>query len=363
MKNLMDFSIGSLIFWILGYTLMYGEDMGGFMGKISLFFGSNEINGVPDKASLMFQTVFAATAATIVSGAVAERTKFSAYIIFSIAITAVIYPISGHWVWGGGWLSTLSTPFHDFAGSTVVHSVGAWVGLMGAIVIGPRIGKYTSEGKPRAIPGQNLAFGALGVFILWFGWFGFNPGSQLAAAGSENASAISHIFITTNLAAAAGAVTAIITTWSKYKRPGLSLTLNGALAGLVAITAGCDVVSPGGAVIIGILAGILLVFGVEFFDKVLKIDDPVGAVSVHGLNGALGTILVGFLSTDNGLLYGGGAAQLGSQLIGVAAVAAWAMGLGFLVFFTLKKTIGVRVSKRIEEEGLDIYEHGESAYN
>jgi ammonium transporter, Amt family len=363
MKNLMDFAIGSLIFWILGYTLMYGEDIGGFVGKISLFFGSNEINGVPDKASLMFQTVFAATAATIVSGAVAERTKFSAYIAFSIAITAIIYPISGHWVWGGGWLSTLSTPFHDFAGSTVVHSVGAWVGLMGAIVIGPRIGKYSNSGVPRAIPGQNLAFGALGVFILWFGWFGFNPGSQLAAAGSENASAISHIFITTNLAAAAGAVTAMIVTWIKYKRPGLSLTLNGALAGLVAITAGCDVLSPGGALIIGILAGILLVFGVEFIDKRLKIDDPVGAVSVHGLNGAMGTILVGFFSTDNGLFYGGGFAQLGSQLIGVLAVAAWAMGLGFLVFFTLKKTIGVRVSKRIEEEGLDIYEHGESAYN
>ena len=247
MKNLMDFSIGSLIFWILGYTLMYGEDIGGFMGKISLFFGSDEINGVPDKASLMFQTVFAATAATIVSGAVAERTKFSAYIVFSIAITAVIYPISGHWVWGGGWLSSMATPFHDFAGSTVVHSVGAWVGLAGAVVIGPRIGKYTKDGKARAIPGQNLALGALGVFILWFGWFGFNPGSQLAAAGSENASAISHIFITTNLAAAAGAITAMMVTWIKYKRPGLSLTLNGALAGLVAITAGCDTVSPGGA--------------------------------------------------------------------------------------------------------------------
>lgn len=363
MKNLMDFSIGSLIFWLLGYTLMYGEDVGGFLGKISFFFNSNDVNGVPDMTSLMFQTVFAATAATIVSGAVAERTKFSAYLIFSIAITALIYPISGHWVWGGGWLSTMATPFHDFAGSTVVHSVGAWVGLMGAIVIGPRIGKYSKDGKPRAIPGQNLALGALGVFILWFGWFGFNAGSQLAAAGSDNAKAISHIFITTNLAAAAGAVTAMIVTWVKYKRPGLSLTLNGALAGLVAITAGCDVVSPGGAVIIGILAGILLVFGVAFIDKVLKIDDPVGAVSVHGLNGALGTIMVGFLSTDNGLFYGGGAAQLGSQLIGVLAVAAWAMGLGFLVFFTLKKTIGLRVSKRIEEEGLDIYEHGESAYN
>lgn len=363
MKNLMDFSIGSLIFWILGYTLMYGEDVGGFLGKISLFYGSNEINGVPDKASLMFQTVFAATAATIVSGAVAERTRFTSYIVFSIAITAVIYPISGHWVWGGGWLSSLSTPFHDFAGSTVVHSVGAWVGLMGAVVIGPRIGKYTSAGKPRAIPGQNLAFGALGVFILWFGWFGFNPGSQLAAAGVENASAISHIFITTNLAAAAGAVTAMIFTWTRYKRPGLSLTLNGALAGLVAITAGCDVVSPGGAVIIGILAGFVLVMGVEFFDRVLKVDDPVGAVSVHGLNGAMGTILVGFLSTDNGIFYGNGADQLISQLIGVGAVAAWALVMGFLVFYGLKKTIGVRVSKRIEEEGLDIYEHGESAYN
>jgi Amt family ammonium transporter len=363
MKNLMDFSIGSLIFWLMGYTLMYGEDVGGFVGKISLFFNSDEINGVPDKTSLMFQTVFAATAATIVSGAVAERTKFSAYLIFSIAITAVIYPISGHWVWGGGWLSTMATPFHDFAGSTVVHSVGAWIGLMGAIVIGPRIGKYTKDGKARAIPGQNLALGALGVFILWFGWFGFNPGSQLAATGSENAGAIAHIFITTNLAAAAGAVSAMFVTWRKYKRPGLSLTLNGALAGLVAITAGCDVVSPGGAVIIGIMAGVLLVFGVEFIDKVLKIDDPVGAVSVHGLNGALGTIAVGLFSTSNGLFYGGGAAQLGSQVIGVLAVAAWAMGLGFLVFFTLKKTIGLRVSKRIEEEGLDIYEHGESAYN
>ena len=363
MKNLMDFSIGSIIFWILGYTLMYGDDIGGFMGKVSLFFGSNEINGVPDMASLMFQTVFAATAATIVSGAVAERTQFSAYILFSIAITAVIYPISGHWVWGGGWLSSMSTPFHDFAGSTVVHSVGAWVGLTGAIVIGPRLGKYTKEGKARAIPGQNLAYGALGVFILWFGWFGFNPGSQLAAAGTENAKAISHIFITTNLAAAAGAVSAMFITWLKHKRPSLSLTLNGALAGLVAITAGCDVVSPGGAVIIGLLAGILLVFGVEFIDKVLKIDDPVGAVSVHGLNGALGTILVGFLSTSNGLFYGGGASQLGSQLIGVGAVAAWAIGCGFVLFLILKATVGLRVSRRIEEEGLDVYEHGESAYN
>jgi Amt family ammonium transporter len=363
MKNLMDFAIGSVIFWLLGYTLMYGEDIGGFVGKISLFFNSNAINGVPDMASLMFQTVFAATAATIVSGAMAERTKFSAYIIFSIAITAVIYPISGHWVWGGGWLSTMETPFHDFAGSSVVHSVGAWVGLTGATVIGPRLGKYTSDGKARAIPGQNLTLGALGVFILWFGWFGFNPGSQLAAAGSDNASAIAHIFVTTNLAAAAGAIAAMFITWMKYKRPGLSITLNGALAGLVAITAGCDVVSPGGAVIIGILAGTLLVFGVEFIDKVLRVDDPVGAVSVHGLNGALGTLMVGFFDTSNGLFYGGGAAQLGSQLIGVLTIGAWALSMGFILFFTLKATMGLRVSRRIEEEGLDVYEHGESAYN
>lgn len=361
MKNLMDFSIGSLGFWLIGYTIMYGEDVGGFIGKMSLFFNSDAINGVPDKASLMFQTVFAATAATIVSGAVAERTKFSAYLIFSVAITVIIYPISGHWVWGGGWLSELG--FHDFAGSTVVHSVGAWVGLIGAAMVGPRLGKYGKAGEPKAIPGSNLALGALGVFILWFGWFGFNPGSQLAAAGEENAVAISHIFITTNLAAAAGAVTAMALTWMKYKRPGLSITLNGALAGLVAITAGCDAVSPGGAVVIGIIAGVVLVYGVAFIDRVLKVDDPVGAVSVHGLSGAVGTLLVGLFSTTEGLFYGGGAKLLGIQAVGVLAVAAWAMGLGFILFFILKKTIGIRVSRRIEEEGLDVYEHGESAFN
>jgi len=362
MKNFMDFSIGSIIFWFMGYTLMYGEDIGGILGKVSFFFSSDGGEGLPDMASLMFQTVFAATAATIVSGAVAERTHFSAYLIFSVFITAVIYPISGHWIWGGGWLSTLSTPFHDFAGSTAVHSVGAWIGLAGAVVIGPRIGKYTN-GKANAIPGQSLTLGTLGVFILWFGWFGFNPGSQLAASGTDNAHAISHIFVTTNLAAAAGAITAMFTTWIKFKRPGLSLTLNGALAGLVAITAGCDAVSPGGAVIIGAIAGIVLVFSVGFFDNIVKIDDPVGAISVHGISGALGTIMVGLFSTSTGLFYGFGAGQLVSQLIGVAAVAAWAIGTGFILFFVLKLTVGVRVSKRIEEEGLDIYEHGETAYN
>jgi Amt family ammonium transporter len=360
MKNLMDFSFGSLVFWLVGYTIMYGEDLGGFLGKPELFFNSDGVSGIPDKASLMFQTVFAATAATIVSGAVAERTKFNAYIVFSIAITLVIYPVSGHWIWGGGWLSELG--FHDFAGSTVVHSVGAWVGLVGAATLGPRLGKYIDK-KPMAIPGHNLTLAALGVFILWFGWFGFNPGSQLAASGSDNALAISHIFVTTNLAAAAGAVTSMIVAWKRYKRPILSFALNGALAGLVAITAGCDVVSPGGAVIIGIIAGFLLPFGVEFIDSVLKVDDPVGAVTVHGFCGAIGTILVGLFATEGGLLYGGGVQLLGIQVLGVFAVFAWASLLALVLFRVLKVVNGLRVERRVEEEGLDIYEHGETAYN
>ncbi len=363
MKNFADFSIGSIVFWLIGYTIMYGDDIGGIIGKPSLFFTSNTIDGVPDMASLLFQTVFAATAATIVSGAVAERTKFSSYLIFSLVITAFIYPVSGHWIWGGGWLSNMETPFHDFAGSTAVHSVGAWIGLVGAWMVGPRLGKYSSSGEPKAIPGHNLTLGALGVFILWFGWFGFNPGSQLGAAGEENASAIAHIAVTTNLAAAAGALTALFATWVIYKRPGLSLTLNGALAGLVGITAGCDIVSPGGAVIIGIIAGFVLVLGVPFIDKILKVDDPVGAISVHGLAGATGTILVGIFATEGGLLYGGGASLLVSQLIGVISVAAWALGAGFILFSIIKYFFGLRVSKTIEEEGLDIYEHGESSYN
>jgi Amt family ammonium transporter len=360
MKNIMDFSFGSIAFWLIGFTIMFGDDIAGFIGKPVLFYYSNNINGIADMASLMFQTVFAATAATIVSGAMAERTKFNAYIIYSIVITMIIYPISGHWVWGGGWLSSLG--FHDFAGSTVVHSVGAWVGFAGATMLGPRIGKYT-KGKTNAIPGHNLTLAALGVFILWFGWFGFNPGSQLAASGDANALAISHIFVTTNLAAAAGAVTAMLVAWARYKRPSLGLTLNGALAGLVAITAGCDAVSPGGAVLIGLIAGIVLVFAVEFIDQKLKVDDPVGAVSVHGVCGALGTILVGIFAMDGGLFYGGGFSLLGVQLVGVVSVLAWAMGLGFILFFIIKKINGLRVEKIIEEEGLDVFEHGESAYN
>ncbi len=360
-KNLLDFSVGSLVFWLVGYTIMYGDSIAGFIGMPSLFFNDNGIGDYANKTDLMFQTVFAATAATIVSGAVAERTKFSAYIIFTVVITLVIYPISGHWKWGGGWLDQLG--FLDFAGSTIVHSVGAWVGLAGAAILGPRLGKYGKDGKAKAVPGHNLAFAALGVFILWFGWFGFNPGSQLGAAGNDNTLAIAHIALTTNLSAAGGAMAAMFTSWIKYKRPALSMGLNGALAGLVAITAGCDIVSPGAAVIIGIIAGIILVFSVEFFDQVLKIDDPVGAISVHGVCGAFGTIAVGLFATDGGLFYGGGASLLLAQVIGVAAVFAWAFGTGWILFKVLKATIGIRVSKRIEEEGLDVYEHGESAYN
>ncbi|MHA7110367.1 ammonium transporter [Sunxiuqinia elliptica] len=360
-KNLVDFSVGSLIFWLVGYTIMYGESIGGLIGMPEFFFNDNGIGDYTNKTDLIFQTMFAATAATIVSGAVAERTKFNAYIIFTVVITLFIYPISGHWKWGGGWLDQLG--FLDFAGSTIVHSVGAWVGLAGAITLGPRLGKYGKDGKAKAIPGHNLTFGALGVFILWFGWFGFNPGSQLGAAGNDNALAISHIALTTNLSAAAGAMAALFFSWFKFKRPTLSLALNGALAGLVAITAGCDIVSPGGAVMIGLIAGVLLVLSVEFFDQVLKIDDPVGAISVHGVCGAFGTLAVGLFATDGGLFYGGGTSLLLAQLIGVAAVFAWAFLTGLILFRVLKATIGLRVSRRIEEEGLDVYEHGESAYN
>lgn len=362
MKNLMDFSIGSLLYWVIGFTLMYGDSIGGIIGTPDLFFMSDGFgDNYSDYADLFFQTVFAATAATIVSGAMAERTEFKAYLIFSIVITVLIYPISGHWTWGGGWLSQLG--FHDFAGSSIVHSVGAWVGLAGAAIIGPRLGKYGKDGKPKAIPGHNLTLGALGVFILWFGWFGFNPGSQLAAAGTDNAVAIGHIAVTTNLAAAAGAITAMLVSWFRYKRPALSISLNGALAGLVAITAGCDAVDPMGAVAIGTLAGFILPFAVEFFDKVLKIDDPVGAISVHGVSGAFGTLAVGLFSTSEGLLYGFGAKSLGIQAIGVLTFFVWAAGTGFILFTILSKLKILRASKRVEEEGLDIYEHGESAYN
>ena len=357
MKNLMDFCIGSLAFWAVGYSLMYGESIGGFIGSASqyAFFDS-----VPDMHSLFFQTVFAATAATIVSGAIAERTKFTTYLIFSLLMTLIIYPISGSWVWNaGGWLAQMG--FTDFAGSTVVHAVGGFASLVAAAMVGPRIGKYT-DGKSNAIQGHNLMLGALGVFILWLGWFGFNPGSQLAISG-DNAFKVATIFITTNLAGAAGALAAMFLTWIFYKKPDISMTLNGVLAGLVGVTAGCAAVSPLGALLIGLICGIVVVFSIEFIDKKLKIDDPVGAISVHGVCGALGTILVGFFATDGGLLYGGGFDKLIVQITGVAAIGAWAVGTSFIVLFILKKTMGLRVTKEEEIDGLDIHEHGTNVYN
>jgi len=354
MKNLMDFCIGSLGFWIIGYTLMYGKDIYSLIGNPTLFF-----NNTKEMHSLFFQTVFCATAATIVSGAIAERTKFSTYLIFSLLMTVVIYPISGHWIWqSDGWLAKLG--FIDFAGSTVVHSVGGWAALVAAFLVGPRIGKYT-KGKSNAIPGHNMMYGALGVFILWFGWFGFNGGSQLAISG-DNVNSVSKIIITTNLAAAAGAITALLFTWIKYGKPDLSMTLNGTLAGLVGITAGCAVVDNFGAVAIGIICGIIVVLAIEFIDKKLKIDDPVGAISVHGVCGASGTLLVGLFATKTGLFYGGGFNQLGMQAIGVFAVAAWVILISFILLSILKKTIGLRVSEKEEIEGLDIHEHGNNAY-
>ncbi|MDR3268493.1 MAG: ammonium transporter, partial [Tannerella sp.] len=303
-KNFCDFMFGSLLFWAIGFGLMFGD--GGFIGTphfldLSFYDGG----GLPTAGFLVFQTVFCATAATIVSGAMAERTKFSMYICYSILICTIIYPISGHWTWGGGWLmngdegsfmlNTFGATFHDFAGSTIVHSVGGWIALVGAAILGPRIGKYGKDKKSKAIPGHNLTFAALGVFILWFGWFGFNPGSQLAAAGAGDREAISHVFLTTNLAASAGGILALLVSWLKYGKPSLSLTLNGVLAGLVGITAGCDAVSPLGAVIIGAVCGAAMIFAVEFIDKVLKIDDPVGASSVHGVCGLIGTVMTGLL--------------------------------------------------------------------
>jgi Amt family ammonium transporter len=310
---------------------------------------------------LIFQTVFCATSATIVSGAMAERTKFSMYMIYSAFISLIIYPVEGHWTWGGGWLADLG--FHDFAGSAIVHSVGGVLALIGAIALGPRRGKYGKDGKSRAIPGHSLALAALGVFILWLGWFGFNPGSQLAASGEVNRLAISHVFLTTNLSAAAGGAATLFLTWIKYGKPSLSMMLNGVLAGLVGITAGCDLVSPWGAVIIGTICGIVLVFAIEFFDHKLHIDDPVGASSVHGVCGILGTLLTGLFAVDGGLFYGGGWHFLGVQSLGILVIDSWAAVCGFLLFFGIKKFAGLRVEARVEDEGLDIYEHGESCYN
>ncbi|GAA0182362.1 ammonium transporter [Clostridium sediminicola] len=360
MKNLMDFSVGSLIYWVLGFVIMFGVDKGGIIGTGSLFSkGSFEHLGlsIPVSTFLIFQTVFCATAATIVSGAMAERTKFKSYLLYSFFLSAIIYPVIGHWIWGGGWLGKIG--FHDFAGSTVVHSVGGWAALVGAAIIGPRIGKYGENGEVNAIPAHNITLGALGVFILWFGWFGFNPGSTLSGMDFISTG---HIFITTNLAASMGAVVAMTITWIKNGKPDVGFTLNGALAGLVGITAGCDIVSSAGAVAIGFCAGIVVVFGAEIVERKLKVDDPVGAVAVHGLCGAFGTILVGVFATEGGIMYGGGAGLLGVQTIGVFAVGVWTIGTAFVLFKTIDVTVGLRVSEMEEKVGLDIKEHGTSAY-
>ena len=350
MKNLMDFAVGSVIYWVLGFGLMFGDSIGGFIGIPTALDGWS---GELDFVWFIFQTVFCATAATIVSGAMAERTKFSAYLIYSACISAVIYPVVGHWIWGGGFLSQLG--FHDYAGSTVVHSVGGWCALVGAKMLGPRIGKYTKDGKVNAIPGHSLTLGALGVFILWMGWFGFNP------ASSADGTAVllnGRVFVTTNMAAAVAAITTMIFTWVKYGKPDVSMTLNGALAGLVGITAGCDMVSVWGSAAIGLICGIVVVVVIEFLDQKLKIDDPVGAVGVHCACGVTGTLCVGLFAVEGGLFYGGGIQLLGVQILGIICVAVWTILCITILFTIIKKTIGLRVSEEEEIGGLDLYEHG-----
>ena len=355
MKNLLDFCTGSIFFWAIGFGLMFGTTQTGWFGT-SCFFLSDFSPGKDPwvLAFWMFQVVFAATAATIVSGAMAERTKFSGYLIYSAVVCAFIYPIFGSWAWGGlyhgnGWLENLG--FIDFAGSTVVHSIGGWTSLAGAIVLGPRIGKYSKDGKVQPIPGHNIPLAALGVFILWFGWFGFNPGST-TAANTDTAM----IFVNTNLAAAAGAVLAMMTAWIKFKKPDVGMSLNGALAGLVAITSPCATVTPFSSVIIGTVAGILVVLAVLFFDRI-KVDDPVGAISVHGVNGAWGTLAAGIFNIG-----GTSPKIIGVQVLGICAAFIWAFGVSFIVFKLIDKTIGLRVSPEEELQGLDVGEHGANAY-
>ena len=373
MKNMMDFCIGTPCFWFIGFGLMFagtGPLIGGFDPLIrGSYTAANSVvpQNMPLWCYVIFETVFCATAATIVSGSMAERTNFKAYCVYSAVISLIIYPIEGHWVWGGGWLSSMG--FHDFAGSAAVHMTGGLIACLGAWMLGPRIGKYDRNGKARAIPGHNMMAAALGVFILWFCWFGFNGGSTAAMATEDNAITAATAFMTTNLAAAVATVTTMIFTWIRYGKPDVSMTFNGALAGLVAITAPCDCVTPVGAFFIGLVAGILVVLSVEFFDNKAKIDDPVGAVSVHMMNGIWGTIAVGLFSTGAdgvgiGLFYGGGLAQLGVQVLGVIGIAAYTLITMFIIFKIIDKTIGLRVPAKIEIEGLDIHEHGlTSAYS
>lgn len=372
MKNMMDFAAGSPAYFLVGFALMFGADAAGLLGSSGFALAGLDSTSPEGQWGLtfwFFQSVFAATAATIVSGALAERTRFRTYIMASIFISALIYPISGHWAWGNlwlgdegaGWLAQMG--FVDFAGSSVVHALGGWIALAGAIVIGPRIGKYGPDGTPRAIPGHNIPLAGLGVFILWFGWLGFNPGSTTAATGDIGA-----IAVTTSLAACAGTLAAMAIAWMRFGKPDTSMALNGTLAGLVAITAGCAEVAPMGALAIGAIAGLVVVLSIEFVDKILKIDDPVGASSVHGVCGTLGTILVGFFADPRfgsaaGLFSGGGAGLLFTQIIGALAIAAWGLGCGLILFKILDSLMDLRVSEEEELKGLDITEHGMEAYN
>jgi Amt family ammonium transporter len=355
MKNLMDFAIGSIAFFAIGFGLMFGESATGWIGTTGFFLSDFKVGGDPwVLAFWMFQVVFAATAATIVSGAMAERTKFSGYLLYSFVISALVYPIFGGWAWGGlfhggGWLEKLG--FVDFAGSTVVHSVGGWSALAGAIVLGPRMGKYTKDGRVKPILGHNMPLAALGVFILWLGWFGFNPGSTTAANKD-----IAMIFVNTNLAAAAGCILAMLASWLKFGKPEIGMSLNGALAGLVAITSPCATVTPGSAIIIGAIAGVLVMFSVLFFDKI-RVDDPVGAISVHGVCGAWGTLSAGIFAIDGLSL-----SAIGVQLLGIVTCFLWVFPTTFILFKLIAKTIGLRVSPEEELEGLDLAEHAGNAY-
>ncbi len=379
-KNFIVFAVSSLGYLLVGFGLMFGNG-NPFVGLEGLFFVGGADNspaigdayqgvysalswtGIPLWAKFFFQLVFCGTAATIVSGAVAERIKYISFIVFSFILTMFVYPVVGHWIWGGGWLSQLG--FLDFAGDTVVHSIGGWAALAGILVLGPRFGKYTKEGKIQPIPGHNLMAATIGVFVLWFGWFGFNPGSTMAA----DPFAISHILVTTNTAAIVALLTATATSWLLIGKPDLGMSINGCLAGLVAITGPCAYVSVGSSMIIGAIAGIIVVLAVIFFDKV-KIDDPVGVLPVHLVNGVFGTLAIGLFAEDgiagvatgNGLFFGGGFTLLGNQLIGILATAAFVFPVSLLVWVLLKKTIGIRVPLNEEILGLDLFEHGNTAY-
>ena len=365
MKNMMDFACGTPAYWFIGYGIMYGS-MNGFFGGIDFFCArtasDSMFGNVPMWAHMVFNTMFCATSATIVSGAMAERTKFKTYVIYSVVISALIYPIEGHWIWGGGWLSKLNilgwTGFRDYAGSTAVHMTGGICALIGAAMLGPRIGKYDKNGKPRAIPGHSITLACLGTFILWFGWFGFNPASSYGLSSVAQALDVSNVFMTTNLAAACATVTTMCVTWVRYGKPDVSMTMNGSLAGLVAITAGCSAVDPWAAAIIGIVAGTLVIFSVEFFDKTAKIDDPAGAISVHCMNGCWGTLAVGLFARDGGLFTTGQWGSFLVQLTGVASVGVFVAVAIFIVFKIEDMTMGLRVSAAEEVGGLDLPEHG-----